>query len=281
MLLVRRYALTLLSLMMVVLFAASALAAGRVQWTSKKFKEREGGSWRVELAIYLPRAPDVAYVPMKFEFQPTVYYERSLVDGREGPQETRTPLQGKQPLIESVEVGFLDAGTSKIESRTRFTFKLTRALGYEAGEYKVTVRDARNGQTIGGATDITLEGENEIIDRRSIVFTGEKKKKKEEKKEGEGDAEKKEESGDKPAEEKTAEGAPKDEGGDEASEGGEGDDGEGSEGGDNPEDEYTIKDKPGACGCRLPGSSSSPNALLLSVVGLALLGLTRRSLRRT
>jgi hypothetical protein len=279
MLLVRRYALTLLSLVMVLLFAASALAAGRVQWTSKKFKEREGGSWRVELAIYLPRAPDVAYVPMKFEFQPTVYYERSLVDGREGPQETRTPLQGKQALIESVEVGFLDAGTSKIESRTRFTFKLTRALGYEAGEYKVTVRDARNGQTIGSATDITLEGENEIIDRRSIVFTGEKKKKK---KEGEGDAEKKEEGSDKPAEDKAAETAPKEEGGEAGSdEAAEGDDGEASEGGDNPEDEYTIKDKPGACGCRLPGSSSSPNALLLSVIGLALLGLTRRSLRRS
>lgn len=275
MLVVRRFALALLSIVMMVLVAAPAFAAGRLQWKSNKFNEREGGSWRIELAIYLPRAPDVAYVPMKFEFQPTVYYERSLVDGRDGPVENRVPLEGRQALIESVDVGFLDAGTAKIESRTKFTFKLTRALGYEAGEYKVTVRDARNGNTIGTPTTITLEGQNEIIDRRSIVFTGEKKKKKEEKKADDG-GEKKEESADKPAEEKAG------------SEGGEGDasesdaaegDGEG-EGDGEDADEYTIKDKPGACGCRVPGGgSSTPNGLLLSVLGLALVGLARRSFR--
>lgn len=273
MLVVRRFALALLSIVMMVLVAAPAFAAGRLQWKSNKFNEREGGSWRIELAIYLPRAPDVAYVPMKFEFQPTVYYERSLVDGRDGPVENRVPLEGRQALIESVDVGFLDAGTAKIESRTKFTFKLTRALGYEAGEYKVTVRDARNGNTIGTPTTITLEGQNEIIDRRSIVFTGEKKKKKEEKKADDG-GEKKEESADKPAEEKAS------------SEGGEGDasesdaaEGDG-EGDGEDADEYTIKDKPGACGCRVPGGgSSTPNGLLLSVLGLALVGLARRSFR--
>lgn len=272
MLVVRRFSLALLSIVMMVLFAASASAAGRVQWKSNKFSEREGGSWRIELAIYLPRAPDVAYVPMKFEFQPTVYYERSLVDGRDGPVENRVPLEGRQALIESVDVGFLDAGTAKIESRTKFTFKLTRALGYEAGEYKVTVRDARNGNTIGTVQNITLEGQNEIIDRRSIVFTGEKKKKKEEKKD-EG-AEKKDESADKPAEETPADDTPSegDEGG--ADEGGS-EDGEGEDA-----DEYTIKDKPGACGCRVPGGGSSTHGLLFSVLGLALLGLTRRSFRR-
>jgi MYXO-CTERM domain-containing protein len=276
MLVVRRFSLALLSIVMMVLFAASAFAAGRVQWKSNKFSEREGGSWRIELAIYLPRAPDVAYVPMKFEFQPTVYYERSLVDGRDGPVENRVPLEGRQALIESVDVGFLDAGTAKIESRTKFTFKLTRALGYEAGEYKVTVRDARNGNTIGTVQNITLEGQNEIIDRRSIVFTGEKKKKKEEKKDDGG--EKKDESADKPAEEKPAGDTPSEGGSDEggADEGGS-EDGEG-EGED--ADEYTIKDKPGACGCRVPGGGSPTNGLLISVLGLALLGLTRRSFRR-
>ena len=272
MLVVRRFALALLSLVMMVLFAGSAFAAGRVQWKSNKFSEREGGSWRIELAIYLPRAPDVAYVPMKFEFQPTVYYERSLVDGREGPVDNKIPLEGRQALIESVEVGFLDAGTAKIESRTKFTFKLTRALGYEAGEYKVTVRDARNGNTVGTVQNITLEGQNEIIDRRSIVFTGEKKKKKEEKKEG-ADGEKKDESADKPAEEKPASDAPSEGGSDE------GDSEEGDSEAGEDADEYTIKDKPGACGCRLPGSGTSPNGLLFSVLGLALIGLARRSFR--
>lgn len=275
MLVVRRYALALLSIVLMVLFAGPASAAGRVQWKSNKFNEREGGSWRIELAIYLPRAPDVAYVPMKFEFQPTVYYERSLVDGREGPVENRVPLEGRQALIESVDVGFLDAGTAKIESRTKFTFKLTRALGYEAGEYKVTVRDARNGNTVGTAQTITLEGQNEIIDRRSIVFTGEKKKKKEEKKADGGDAEKKEESTDKPAEETAASEGGSDEG---SSDGGS-DEGSADEGEGEDADEYTIKDKPGACGCRVPGGGAGPKGLLISVLGLALLGLARRSLR--
>ena len=275
MLVVRRFALTLLSLVMMVLFAGSAVAAGRLQWKSNKFSEREGGSWRIELAIYLPRAPDVAYVPMKFEFQPTVYYERSLVDGREGPVENRVPLEGRQALIESVDVGFLDAGTAKIESRTKFTFKLTRALGYEAGEYKVTVRDARNGNTIGTATTITLEGQNEIIDRRSIVFTGEKKKKKEEKKEGGSEGEKKDDSAAQPAEEKAASDAPSEGGSEEGgSEEGGSDKGEGE-----GADEYTIKDKPGGCGCRVPAGGASANALLFSVLGLALLGFARRSRR--
>src|SRR5262245_54718861 len=146
----------------------------------------------LELAIYLPRAPDVAYVPMKFEFEPQVYFERALVDGQEGPVERKVPLEGRQPLIESVDVGFLDAGTSKIESRTKFSFKVKRDLGYDAGEYKVTVRDTRNGQIVGTATNITFDGENEIIDRRSIVFQGgdDKKKKKKEESKAEGDGEK-------------------------------------------------------------------------------------------
>jgi hypothetical protein len=158
------------------LLTGSAQAAGRVEWKSKTLKEREGGSWRVELAIYLNSAPDVAHVPMKFEFQPIAYYERSMVDGDKLIERT-VPLEHRQSLIESVDVGFLDSGSGKIEKRTRFTFKVTRAHGYEAGEYKVTIKDSRNGQTVGAATTLKFEGENEIIDRRAMVFTGEKKKK--------------------------------------------------------------------------------------------------------
>jgi hypothetical protein len=163
--------------LVLLLLAGSAQAAGRVEWKSKTLKEREGGSWRVELAIYLPSPPDVAHVPMKFEFQPIAYYERSMVDGDKLIERT-VPLEHRQSLIESVDVGFLDSGSGKIEKRTRFTFKVTRAHGYEAGEYKVTIKDSRNGNTIGASTTLKFEGENEIIDRRAMVFTGEKKKKK-------------------------------------------------------------------------------------------------------
>jgi hypothetical protein len=169
--------LGLVQLVVLMLVAGPAAAAGRIEWKEKTIKERDGTSWRVEMAIYLPKAPDVAHVPMKFEFQPTVYYERSIVDG-DKQIDRKVPLENRQALIESVDVGFLDGSTGNIEKRTRFSFKVTRAHGYEAGEYKVTVKDTRNGQTIGTPVTLIFDGENELIDRRAMVFTGKKKEKK-------------------------------------------------------------------------------------------------------
>jgi MYXO-CTERM domain-containing protein len=232
----------LLALIVTLLLASSAFAGGRIEWKSKAFKERSDKSWMLELAIFLPRAPDVAYVPMKFEFQPEVYFERSLLDGHDGPQDRKVPLEGRQPLIESVDVGFMDASTTKIEARTRFSFKVKRDLGYEAGEYKVTVRDTRNGQIVGTATNITFNGENEIIDRRAMVFSGEKKKEKKPEKKAE-DEKKADDSGD------STEGAKKSD-----SDGDKAEDGDDNSGGDDPP---PVEKKAGGCGCRLPASSSS------------------------
>jgi hypothetical protein len=254
-----------------VLTAGSALAAGRIEWKAKSFKERSDKAWMLELKIYLPRAPDVAYVPMKFEFEPQVYFERALVDGTEGPVERKVPLEGRQPLIESVDVGFLDAGTSKIESRTKFSFKVKRDLGYDAGEYKVTVRDTRNGQIVGTATNITFDGENEIIDRRSIVFQGgddkKKKKKDEPKAEGDGD--------------KSGDGEKKEEGGDksESEASGDGSSDEGSSEGGGDEGPPPIEEKPGGCGCRVPGAPVGAGHSL-AALGLAVVFFARRRVAR-
>src|SRR6202000_1499718 len=57
-------------------------------------------------------------------------------------------------------------------------FKLTRAHGYEAGEYKVSIHDATNDTAVGAATTLIFDGENEVIDRRAMVFSGGEKKKK-------------------------------------------------------------------------------------------------------
>jgi len=264
-----RLFLTLVCSLVLVLTASSALAAGRIEWNKKAFKERSDKAWMLELKIFLPRPPDVAYVPMKFEFEPLVYFERAMVDGQEGVVERKVPLEGRQPLIETVDVGFLDAGTSKIESRTKMSFKVKRDLGFDAGEYKVTVRDTRNGQIVGTATNITFDGENEVIDRRSIVFQGGdgKKKKKEEKKEepkAEGDGEKAE-----GGEEK------KDEGDSEKSdESSSSDEGASSEGGD--EGPPPIEEKPGGCGCRVPGSPHGSSLGLFAALGLAGVLVARR-----
>lgn len=264
---IQRLVAAFAALLSILVLSASAEAAGRVEWKTKTFKERSDKAWMLELNIYLSKAPDVAYVPMKFEFELVTYFERALIDGKDGPVDTRTPMSGRQPLIESVDVGFMDSGTSKIEKRTRFSFKVKRDLGYEAGEYKVTIRDTRNGQTVGAATTITFDGQNEVIDRRSIVFQGDdkKKKKKEEPKEEGGE---KKESSDDGDEKKGEEGGGESSSDDEKSS--DGDEGSDNAGGDDPP---PVEEKRG-CGCRVPGAPGAPGssiALTLGLIGLALM----------
>lgn len=259
----RRFVLVLLQLAIVLLCSGSAWAAGRVQWKSTTVKEREDKSWRLEVAVYMPRAPDVAHVPMKFEFQPTAYYARDMTDGDKLVEHT-VPLTDRQSLIESVDVGFMDSGSGKIEARTRFSFKVTRAHGYEAGEYKVTIRDTRNGQLVGTAQTLKFQGENETIDRRAMVFASKDDKKKKDEKKAEGDKPAADAEKEAPAEETAKEEAPA---------------------ADDDKPEATTDDnapppvegKPGGCGCKLVGAErGSTTALALSALGLALLVSRRR-----
>lgn len=243
----------------VLLASSAAFAAGRVEWSSKTYKERtDSKSWRVELKIFLPKAPDVAYVPMKFEFMPVAYYERNLVDGKEGPQERTVPLSNQQPLFVSQDVGFMDSsGTT--QNRTMFTFKLTRAFGFEAGEYKVTIKDTRNDSTIGTPTTLKFEGENEIIDRRAIVFTGDKKKQVKKT----------------PEEEKKPEEAapPSDTPGADAADAEPSTAPEPTDEGQTPP---SIEEKPGGCGCHQAPSSGGAAALWALSLGLLAAFVVRR-----
>jgi MYXO-CTERM domain-containing protein len=260
--------LALLTLVATSLLAGSAFAAGRIEWKSKTFKERSDKSWLLEFAVYLPRAPDVAYVSMKFEFEPTVYFERALVDGHEGPVERKVPLSNQQLKIETVDIGFMDGATAKIEARTRMSFKIKRELGYEAGEYKVTVRDTRNGQTVGAAQTIVFDGQNDIIDRRAMVFSGEKKKKPEEKKATE--------------EKKSDEGAADKSDGDKSNgeKSSDGDESKESDGDNSGQDDPPpVEKKSGGCGCRMPGNSAAGELGWLVPLALGA-ALTRRRARR-
>jgi MYXO-CTERM domain-containing protein len=266
----RRFVLVLCQLAVILLCSSSALAGGRVEWKSTSVKEREDKSWRLEVAIYMPKAPDVPHVSMKFEFQPTAYYARDMTDGDKLVEHT-VPLTDRQSLIESVDVGFLDSGSGKIESRTRFTFKVTRAHGYEAGEYKVTIRDTRNGQVVGTPQTLKFQGENETIDRRAMVFEGNKKKK-DEKKEGA-------DSGDKPKDDSA--GAKKD---DAPAEQAAKDDAPGAEDDKSTKGEATddkapppVEGKPGGCGCKVAGGEHSSLGGLLALAGVLALASRRRA----
>ena len=162
------------------------------------------------------------------------------------------PTPGKEPIIEGVDMGFLDPSMGKIQKRTRFSFKITRGHGFEAGEYQVTIRDARNRAIIGQRTRLILEGENTVIDRRSMVFASSKD-----------DEVKKEEEEEEPSDTRKV---------------------------DLEEDESLwpeveeeppppVEEKPGACGCRTAGTPADGLAALLLPTGLFIGFLLRRRRR--
>lgn len=157
--------------------AQPALAADRVVWKRRTVKEVDG-SWKISMQIHLSRAPDVPHIPVRFSFKRVMHFERALVDGRDGPVTRKITLQHQQPIVESVDAGFMDPASGKTARRTRFSFRVTRERGFEAGRYEVEVTNSRTGKKMGGKVVLTLDGENEVVDRRSIVFDGKPKEKK-------------------------------------------------------------------------------------------------------
>lgn len=231
-----------------VLFAPShAFAFGTVTLATKEPEESDG-KWKLNFTINYGSTPHIAYIPMIFSFTPTVLYERTLTDqSPEKPVINRIPLQNQVPLNESMDVGFSNA-EGKIFPTTKFDLVLKRVKEYEAGEYDLKITRAEDGAQVGQTIKLKLKGDNVIVDRRAMVFSGEKKKKKPE--------ENKDEKAD---EKKDGEGS-----GDSAS----GSSGESSSSSETPtEAPPATPPKQGGCGCRVAdtstGSSSAIVALLL------------------
>jgi hypothetical protein len=145
----------------------SAFAAGSFKLKTTTVSE-VSGAWHLFVTVEMARPPAIAHVPMKFLFTKEAVFERALVDGHDGPVLNRMVLQNQTPSVESLDVDFADT-SGKIFKGTRFDFSLTRDRGYEAGEYKVQVRTS-DGIDIGSAQRLTLNGDNPVVDRRSITF---------------------------------------------------------------------------------------------------------------
>jgi hypothetical protein len=243
------------------LFTRASHAAGKVTVSTTEVNEISG-AWRVRMTIELPKSPSTAHIPMKFVFTPIAVYERTLVDGKEGPVNTRMAVTGQNPNIESLDVDFADA-SGKTFNRTRFDFGVTRIRGFQAGEYKMQVRTS-DGTDVGGASTITLKGDNDVVDRRSVSFNAKDPKMK------------KVDSG-------IDAGAPTknvDEG---SSNNGSGEvEAIGTAGPFVPKDAYErtpeedIKVRPKGCGCDVQASPVSPMAILV-LAGLAALMMRRRA----
>ena len=243
-----------------------ALAAGSFKLKTQTVSE-VSGAWHLFVTIELPRPPATAHVPIKFLFTKTTVFERALVDGHPDPVINRTALMNQTPSVESLDVDFAD-GSGKVFKGTRFDFGLTRARGYEAGEYKVQVRTS-DGTDIGGNQTLTLNGDNPVVDRRSITFNA---KEKSIKKVDDGTN-----AAPKPAQ-SDADDAPVQSQDVQAS---------GTAAPFIPADAYNktpeeeLKERPKGCGCSIPSTSRAPLPLALGASGLAIAAaVSRRRARR-
>ena len=236
------------------LFAVDAAAYGTYRLRSTEANEA-GGQWHIYLRIDLPSAPSLPHMPMKFSFTELTEYERALTDASKDPVINRIPMQNQIPKVESLDVDFADS-TGKIFKTTNYDFSLTRARGYEAGEWKFQLRTA-DGTDVGQPQTITLHGDNPVVDRRSISFSAKPKEKK--------DAGTEVAQNDTNTAPTTTEVTPV---------------------GTAPPfvppegfqktDEEQIHTKPGGCGCDVPGSTQSGIAIFVTAIGLATLVLRKK-----
>jgi MYXO-CTERM domain-containing protein len=169
---IRGFLALLAALVALVALPQSAYAVGTFKLKSPEANE-VSGAWHIYVTVELPKAPLTAHQSMRFVFTKTMVYERTLVDGKNEPVITRQPMQNQTPSTESLDVDFADP-SGKIFKGTRFDFGLTRARGYEAGEYTVEVRTA-DGVTIGNKANLILKGDNPVVDRRAMAFSAKDK----------------------------------------------------------------------------------------------------------
>ncbi|EYF04362.1 MYXO-CTERM sorting domain-containing protein [Chondromyces apiculatus] len=254
---IRLLAGALLVVSALLILARPVLAAGTVT-VAERSPEEEDGRWKLKMTMNYGTTPHLAHIPMIFAFTPTAHYERALTDqSPEKPILNKIPLKGQQSINESMDVGFADA-SGKVFTTTKFDFVLRRDRGFESGEYDLKITRVSDGVQMGQTQKLILKGENPVIDRRAIVFAGEKKKEKKEEKKVEPEMEKAGDTADAPAEDPastdTAE-AP-------------------------VETPPAVEPKQGGCGCRTTGAPPAGGAALagLALAGLAL-GRRRSSVR--
>jgi hypothetical protein len=249
-----------------VLLSGDAMAAPSANVTIAKKEIPDDNGWRLQMTIKLGAKPSSTYQTWKFIFRPKVIYETYVDDS--GPDEkTRSMKQDDTatPLVEKFDISFGNAAGA-IFDQTKFEVVLKRSRDFLAGEYKVEIRDADD-NSVGKPFDLKLTGKNPTVNRKSMQFSSTDRK------------------------------APP------ASSSGSAGSGSGSSSGssgDAPKDkiektEYDepeapkkpvkadfpgeVKEKPGGCGCEVPGRSS--NDLPIGVALVSVFGVVAMRRRRS
>ncbi len=158
--------LTLAALLM----SARALAFGTVQLKNASPDEVDK-QWKLEMDINYGGQPHMPHIPFDMVFTLTNYFEYSQTDADREPVVRRKPMVNQTAKRESVDIDFADA-RGKSWPRTKFQIALKRDRDFEAGEYTMVIRRASDGAQMGNSMHITLNGKNDFIDRRAIVFAG-------------------------------------------------------------------------------------------------------------
>lgn len=232
---------------------ALARAAGTVTVTDTQPKE-DDGRWKLKMTINYGGVPSTAHVPMLFSFTQTVLYERTLTDKSPNtPVLTKLPMQNQQAINESMDVGFSDA-SGKLFNITKFDFVIRRDHGFEAGEYSLKITRTSDGAQMGQTLKLVLQGDNVVVDRRAMVFSGEKKK------------EKKPDAAANPDEKKD----------DPAAAGTPAENPDPSAQSDTPVETPPATPPKSGCGCRVAGTEGSGAMSLVALLGLAALSYRRK-----
>jgi len=155
--------------------ASPAVAFGTFTLKSNAVDEVDG-RWKFDVEVDYGSKPHLGHVPFDFVFVQKVYYEYSIIDSDKEPVVRPKPMHNQTPQREQMDITFSDA-RGELWQRTKFSFSLRRDREFAAGEYTLTVRRTSDGAILGREMRITLKGQNELIDRRAIVFAGESRKK--------------------------------------------------------------------------------------------------------
>ncbi len=245
--------LVVAALLVALLLPRPAFAAGTVTLKSREVTEVDG-RWKLDMSIDFGSIPQVPHIPVIFNFQPVVLYELALTDKSPNkPVLNRMPLSQQPPINEGMDVGFSDA-TGKIFKVTKFDFVIRRDHGFEAGEYDLKIKREDDGVQMGQTIHLILKGDNPIVDRRAIVFAGDKPKSKKV------DA-------DKPADDKKDDPAPAEEK--------KADDADAKPAEDLPK----VPPKQGGCGCEVAGEAGSRGGALAGLAIAVAVGARRRRRR--
>lgn len=217
------------------------------------------GKWKLILNFDYGKEPELQFISMRFSFELVTLFERAITDeSGDKPVVTKKALQNQPPIIESMDVGFSD-GTGKLFKTTKFNFLIRRDRGFEAGEYQLTIKKVDNDEQIA-KLKLTLNGDNPVVNRKSINFVDDKGKS--------NDASK--------VKSKSDPGAPSEDGAkDEPS-------GDTKPAGDDSStpsgDVPPVEPKQGGCGCEIVGSNAGSGSLIVGL-GLMAAAFSRRRVR--